>query len=455
MANSSTSGALTRDSDMIRSLQTLIETVHPIKYGELAEYKNPSPWLDITTEEIRGLTPEFDRLVENATVPPGIDINHWCDSLLLTLVQALQLYVKKQQLNDSHIMAFWELATRDTPDQGVFYEKESAWTLGHNSKGGFSSSTTKAIQQGARVLFLLAHTDLSDPERTRPAKIHNHNHFLLAAYTFKKRRLWVIDSIRDRSDQRANYIKEQMTTALQKLGKPIPGELHTVPIITQRDSWSCGFWCAYTLHMIKRRPRELLSTVKNNSDHYEKLDNYMKSLAELAGIRVISDPAPVPIAIETSETIKSVDPPPKQVPQEKMPEADKAINLPKRKPIRTYSMKQGHKRVLEPIPSDTPGDLQLDNRMTHGPWRVAYFEREGPNLYTWPGETSAESAVRPQPSIPLEWPGWDEFERAFDNIQLDDDDRSARQADERDQRALNRATKRSKVEEQGDYTYVD
>ncbi|KAI8958363.1 hypothetical protein F5Y11DRAFT_41844 [Daldinia sp. FL1419] len=118
-------------------------------------------------------------------------------------------------------------------------------------------------------------------------------------------------------------------------------------------------------------------------------------------------------------------------------------------------MKQGHKRVLEPIPSDTPGDLQLDNRMTHGPWRVAYFEREGPNLYTWPGETSAESAVRPQPSIPLEWPGWDEFERAFDHIQLDDDDRSARQADERDQRALNRATKRSKVEEQGDYTYVD
>ncbi|KAI8956429.1 hypothetical protein F5Y11DRAFT_222777 [Daldinia sp. FL1419] len=453
MASSSVSGALTTRSDMIRSLQTLTETVHPIKYGELADYKNRSPWLDISTEEIRGLTPAFDRLVENATVPPGIDMSHWRNSLLLTLVQALQLYVKKQQLNDSHIMAFWELATRDTPDQGVFYEKESAWTLGHNSKGGFSSTTAKAIQQGARVLFLLAHTDLSDPARTRPAKIHDHNHFLLAAYTLKKRRLWVIDSIRERSDQRANHIKEQMTTALQKLGKPIPGELHMVSLVTQRDSWSCGFWCAYTLHMIKRRPRELLSTAKNNGEPYEMLDNYMKSIAELAAIRLISSPVLVPVAIMTSETTKS-EPSPKQVPREMTSEA---IHLPKSKPIRTYSMKQGHKRVLGPTPSesDTPGDLQLDNRITHGPWRVAYFEREGPNLYTWPGETSAESAVRPQPSIPLEWPGWDEFERTFDRIQLDDDDRSARQADERDQRALNRATKRSKVEEQGDYEYVD
>ncbi|KAI8956437.1 hypothetical protein F5Y11DRAFT_221230 [Daldinia sp. FL1419] len=441
MASSPASGT---QSEVIRSLQTLTDTVHPIKYGELADYKNPSPWLDITTEEIRGLTPAFDRLVENATVPPGIDINHWRDSLLLTLVQALQLYVKKQQLSDSHIMAFWELATRDTPDQGVFYEKESAWTLGHNSKGGFSSSTSKAIQQGARVLFLLAHTDLSDPKRTRPAKAHDQNHFLLAAYTLKKRRLWVIDSIREGSVQRADRIREQMTTALEKLGKPIPGELHSVPLVTQRDNWSCGFWCAYTLHMIKRRPRELVATAKNNSDHYEKLDNYMKSLAELAAIRVISSPVSVSVPDKTSETIES-EPPPKMIPQDKTPEA---IHLPKSKPIRTYSMKTSNKRVLEPTPSenDIPGDLDLDNRMTHGPWRVAYFERQGPNLYAWPGETSAESAVRPQPSIPLEWPGWDEFERAFDRIDIDD--RSARQADERDQRALNRAKKRSKVEEQ-------
>ncbi|KAI8965418.1 hypothetical protein F5Y11DRAFT_9789 [Daldinia sp. FL1419] len=455
MASSSVSGALTTRSDMIRSLQTLTETVHPIKYGELADYKNPSPWLDISTEEIRGLTPAFDRLIENATVPPGIEINHWRDSLLLTLVQALQFYVKKQQLNDSHIMAFWELAIRDTPDQGVFYEKESAWTLGHNSKGGFSSSTTKAIQQGARVLFLLAHTDLSDPKRTRPAKTHDQNHFLLAAYTLKRRRLWVIDSIREGSEQRANHIKDQMTIALQKLGKPIPVELHMIPLVTQRDSWTCGFWCAYTLHMIKRKPRELVATAKNNGDHYEMLDNYMKSLAELAAIRVISSPVPVPVAIETSETIKSKDPQPETIPQEKMPEADKAIHLLKSKPIRTYSMKTSNKRVLEPTPSenDIPGNLQLDNRMTHGPWRVAYFERQGPNLYTWPGETSAESAVRPQPSIPLEWPGWDEFERAFDRIEIDD--RSVRQAHERDQRALNRATKRSKVEEQEDHKQDD
>ncbi|KAI8956996.1 hypothetical protein F5Y11DRAFT_115978 [Daldinia sp. FL1419] len=435
------SSASVTHSEVIRSLQTLIDTVHPIKYGELAEYKNPSPWLDISTEEIQGLTPAFDRLVENATVPPGIDTNHWRDSLLLTLVQALQLYVKKQQLSDSHIMAFWELATRDTPDQGVFYEKESAWTLGHNSKGGFSSSTSKAIQQGARVLFLLAHTDLSDPKRTRPAKTHDQNHFLLAAYTLKKRRLWVFDSIRQGSEQRADRIKEQMATALQKLGKPIPGELHTIPIVTQRDNWTCGFWCAYTLHMIKRRPRELVATAKNG-DHYEKLDNYMKSLAGLAAIRVISSPVPLPAAIETSETI----------PRDKTPEADKAIHLPKSKPIRTYSMKTSNKRVLEPTPSenDIPGDLQLDNRMTHGPWRVAYFERQGPNLYTWPGETSAESAIRPQPSIPLEWPGWEEFERAFDRIEIDD--RSAQQAHERDQRALNRAKKRSKQE---DYKHDD
>ncbi|KAI8956421.1 hypothetical protein F5Y11DRAFT_263076 [Daldinia sp. FL1419] len=454
MASSSASGT---QSEVIRSLQTLIDTVHPIKRDELAEYKNPSPWLDITTEEIQGLTPAFDRLVENATVPPGIDTNHWRDSLLLTLVQALQLYVKKQQLNDSHVMAFWELATRDTPDQGVFYEKESAWTLGHNSKGGFSSTTSKAIQQGARVLFLLAHTDLSDPKRTRAAKTHDQNHFLLAAYTLKKRRLWVFDSIRQGSELRADRIREQITTALQKLGKPIPGELHSVPIVTQRDNWTCGFWCAYTLYMIKRRPRELLSIVKDG-DHYEMLDNYMKSLAELAAIRVISDPAPraasVVAAIETSEPIES-EPPSEQVSQDKTTEADKAIHLPKSKPIRSYSMKTSNKRVLEPTQNDISGGLQLDNRMTHGPWRVAYFEREGPNLYTWPGETPAESAVRPQPSIPLEWPGWDEFERAFNRIQLNDDDRSARQADERDQRALNRATKRSKVEERGDYTHVD
>ncbi|KAI8964344.1 hypothetical protein F5Y11DRAFT_345493 [Daldinia sp. FL1419] len=212
-----------------------------------------------------------------------------------------------------------------------------------------------------------------------------------------------------------------MITTLEKLRKPIPKELHRVPLITQRDSWTCGFWCAYTLYMIKRRPRELLSTVKND-DHYEKLDNYMKSLAGLAAIRVISSPVLVPVAIMTSETTKS-EPSPKQVPREMTSEA---IHLPKSKPIRMYSMKQGHKR------------------------RVTYFERKGPNLYTWPGKTPAESAVRPQPSIPLEWPGWEAFEQAFERIELNDDNRSARQAHDRDQRALNRDKKRSKVEEQHD-----
>ncbi|OTB10524.1 hypothetical protein K445DRAFT_309358 [Daldinia sp. EC12] len=395
--------------------------------------------------------------------PTNIDAKQWSDSLFQRITSSMQKHIRQQQLSAEEVLALWHVALKDLADQAIMYEKDSAWTLGHRSTGGFSASAKAALASKPRAMAFLAYTDLTDPTRSREPSGQS-CHFQLVIFALRKKKLFIFDTLEHGMADRANHILVQMTAALQKEGKSALLSPITLYVVDQKDSWSCGYWSSALLYMIAQRPTQLLNLVKEK-DLQPVLSSYMTTLTELTGITftdrqarsieeeeeeeqqepvlaLVQSAPPASISKKGKEKVRRSSEPTPSEPKISQPE-----------PIRKRPIQEIESDGDDPI-SELMDSLCLNDRFSHnpGPERAELYRHGELTHYQWRSDTFSTAALRPQPSTPKKWPGWDAFKSQLEKASAVPK-KVTDQVKSRAQRAEARAKKRSKKHCRRGYRY--